>query len=262
MKTVFTPRFLNNAIRIINQVFLGLRPRLLQAYGNIHKNYKGDNSEVTYLDIYIENTLRQVLESFDSTIGFQGEETGMHGNPDVYWLTDPIDGTSLFIRGMPFCTNMIALINNGIPICSVIYNFVFDEFYHAVKGRGAFLNGEKISVADTQELSGAIFAIEVDVRRNNNRDYFANLWNHGANEISLFCAGYELAYVAAGKIAGRITKDAWAVPYDLAPGMLLVEEAGGYVSTPDGGPYTVDQLDVIVCTNLQLFEQLKRAKLF
>ena len=129
------------------------------------------------------------------------------------------------------------------------------------EGRGAFLNGQRIHVSPTQQLSGAVFAVEVDVRRNHNRDFFAMLWDSGAVHLNLVCAGYEFAHVAAGRIAGRLTKDAWAAPYDLAPGVLLVEEAGGYVATPDREPYTVDALNVVVCTNEQLFEQLKGAGL-
>jgi fructose-1,6-bisphosphatase/inositol monophosphatase family enzyme len=66
------------------------------------------------------------------------------------------------------------------------------------------------------------------------------------------CAGCEFAHVATGQIAGRITKDAWAAPYDLAPGAFLVEGAGGYVATPDRELYTVDALDVSVCANAPL----------
>ncbi len=262
MKPEFTDDFLDRALAVIRGVLNDVRPQLLQAYGNVSTRYKSDNSEVTELDIHVEEELRRALKGFDDTIGFQGEETGAHGNTSTYWLADPIDGTMMFVRGLPFCTNMIALIDEGRPLLSVIYNFVLDEWYHAVAGRGAFLNGQRLRVNHTQQqLSGAVFAVEVDVRRNRNRDFFAALWDRGATNMNLVCAGYEFALVAAGKIAGRITKDAWAAPHDLAPGVLLVEEAGGYVATPDRKPYTVEALDVIVCGNEPLFEQLKQAGL-
>ncbi len=261
MKPEFTEAFLDGALTVVRRVLQDVRPRLLQAYGNVSTRYKSDNSEVTELDIYVEEELKKALKGFDNAIGFQGEETGAHGNQSTYWLADPIDGTMMFIRGLPTCTNMIALIDEGRPVLSVIYNFVLDEWYHAVRGQGAFLNGQRIRVNQTPQLSGAVFAIEVDVRRNNNRDFFAALWDCGIANLNLVCAGYEFAHVAAGKIAGRITKDAWAAPHDLAPGALLVEEAGGYVATPNRASYTVDAPDVIVCTNAQLFEQLKQAGL-
>ncbi len=210
---------------------------------------------------YVEEELKKALLGFDGAIGFQGEETGAQGNPDTYWLADPIDGTIMFIRGLPTCTNMIALIDDGQPVLSVIYNFVLDEWYQAIAGQGAFLNGQPIRVSSTQQLSGAVFAAEVDVRRNDNRDFFATLWDCGVVNLNLVCAGYEFAHVATGKIAGRITKYAWAASYDLAPGVLLVQEAGGYVATPEREPYTVDALDVIACAHEQLFEQLKDAGL-
>lgn len=261
MKPEFTDVFLNRALTVIRSILDDVRPRLLQSYGNVESRYKSDNSEVTELDIYVEEALKKALQEFDNAIGFQGEETGVQGNPDTYWLADPIDGTIMFIRGLPTCTNMIALIDDGRPVLSVIYNFVLDEWYQAIAGRGAFLNGQRIRVSSTQQLSGAVFAVEVDVRRNNNRDFFATLWDCGAVNLNLVCAGYEFAHVATGKIAGRITKDAWAASYDLAPGALLVEEAGGYVATPDRKPYTVDELDVVVCAHEQLFEQLKESGL-
>ncbi len=261
MKPELTDVFLNEALTVIRGVLQSVRPRLLKAYGNVSMRFKSDNSEVTELDIYVEEELQRALAGFNDTIGFQGEETGAHGNTNTYWLTDPIDGTMMFIRGLPSCTNMIALIDEGKPQLSVIYNFVLDEWYQAVRGQGAFLNGQRIHVNQTQQLLGAVFAIEVDVRRNPNRDFFATLWDQGIANINLVCAGYEFAHVATGKIAGRITKDAWAAPHDLAPGALLVEEAGGYVATPDRQPYTVDALDVIVCANESLFTQLKQAGL-
>lgn len=263
MKSEFTEVFFERALTEIRRVLNDVRPQLLQAYGNVSTRYKNDNSEVTELDIHVEEELRRALQGFDGAIGFQGEETGAHGNADTYWLADPIDGTMMFIRGLPFCTNMIALIDEGRPLLSVIYNFVLDEWYHAVSGQGAFLNGQRLRVHPTQQLAGAVFAVEVDVRRNRNqnRDFFAALWDLGATNINLVCAGYEFAQVAAGKIAGRITKDAWAAPHDLAPGVLLAEEAGGYAVTPDRKPYTVDSKEVIVCANEPLFAQLKQAGL-
>ncbi len=262
MKPEFTDDFFTRALTEIRRVLDDVRPQLLQAYGNVSTRYKSDNSEVTELDLHVEEELKRTLKAFDGAIGFQGEETGVHGNTHTYWLTDPIDGTMMFVRGVPFCTNMIALIDEGRPLLSVIYNFVLDEWYQAVAGRGAFLNGQRLHVnALQQQLSGAVFAVEVDVRRNQNRDFFAVLWDCGVANMNLVCAGYEFAQVAAGKIAGRITKDAWAAPYDLAPGVLLVEEAGGYVATPNREPYTVEALDVIVCAHESLFAELVQAGL-
>ncbi|ETW97116.1 MAG: hypothetical protein ETSY1_23855 [Candidatus Entotheonella factor] len=261
MKPEFTNGFVDGALAVIRSVLQDVRPRLLQAYGNVDRRYKSDNSEVTELDIYVEEELKKALLGFDGAIGFQGEETGVQGNTQTYWLADPIDGTMMFVRGLPSCTNMIALVDEGRPVLSVIYNFALDEWYQAVAGQGAFLNGQRLRVSATQEVSGAVFAVEVDVRRNNNRDFFAKLWDCGASNLNLVCAGYEFAHVAAGRIAGRITQDAWAAPYDLAPGVLLVEEAGGYVATPDGAPYTVDALNVIACAHERLFDELKGAGL-
>jgi len=261
MKPELTDAFLDGALAAIRGVLQDVRPRLLQAYGNVSSRTKSDESEVTELDIYVEEELDKALRGYDSAVGFHGEETGTRGNAETYWLVDPIDGTMMFIRGLPSCTNMIALIDAGRPVLSVIYNFVLDEWYQAIAGRGAFLNGQRLRVSPSQQLLGAVFAIEVDVRRNNNRDFYAMLWDGGAAHINLVCAGYEFAHVASGKIAGRITKDGWAAPYDLAPGVLLVEEAGGYVATPAGAPYTVEALDVIACANAALFAQIKAAGL-
>jgi myo-inositol-1(or 4)-monophosphatase len=98
-------------------------------------------SAVTELDRSTEQFLAERLHKLYPEIEFFGEESGGNDKASQFWLVDPIDGTGNFIRGLPFCTTMIALIQEGQPVFSVIYNFMTKEIYSAEKGKGATLNG-------------------------------------------------------------------------------------------------------------------------
>lgn len=121
---------------------------------------------VTKWDVLVEKRLRDELAQFDSGIDFSGEETGVHEGQKIFWLVDPIDGTEAFIRGLPFCTNMLALIDNNQVVMSVIYNFTLDEFYVAIKGHGATCNGHAIRVSN-RPLSHAYVTLYGNVGMHN-----------------------------------------------------------------------------------------------
>lgn len=136
--------------QLVIDTFRSFRDTLIDAHGNIGHTHKSDYSQVTVLDIAVETDLKNKLSVAYPKIGFYGEETGQSGNSNTYWLVDPIDGTSSFVRGLPFCTNMAALIDDGEAIASVIYNFLTDDLYTANIGSGAFKNGERLQVNETR----------------------------------------------------------------------------------------------------------------
>jgi fructose-1,6-bisphosphatase/inositol monophosphatase family enzyme len=92
---------------------------------------------VTELDSKTEKALKERLAEYDEAIGFMGEEGGIAKQASTMWLVDPIDGTSHFTRGIPFCTTMIALVAEGVVVISVIYDFVRGDMYTAIRGQGA-----------------------------------------------------------------------------------------------------------------------------
>ena len=109
---------------------------LTKYFGNIEvtNNKSGRAVDVvTRLDRETENLLAEKLNKYDPTIGFCGEEFGQRQKSEKFWLVDPIDGTAHFVRGIPFCTSMIALVDRGEVVLSVIYNFVTKELFEAEK---------------------------------------------------------------------------------------------------------------------------------
>jgi len=201
------------------------------------------NSPVTALDMAAEAHLKQKLEAFDSSIAFVGEEQGGDRSATKFWLVDPIDGTDAFMRGLPHCTTMIALIEEGRPQFSAIYNFVQDELYYAEKGKGAYKNGERIYVSERQPPE-AMVGLESDMSKEKNVQIFTQL-RTTCSFFKTMTAGYEFSLVASGKIEGRICVDPFGEDYDFAPGALLVAEAGGVVANLGSSTYDYRNLNFI-----------------
>jgi len=207
------------------------REMLLPHYGSAEEvARKGTSAHnvVTALDIEVERFLADEVGKIDPDAEFSGEENGGGRDAKRFWLCDPIDGTALFIRGIPFCTVMLALIEEGRVNFSVIYDFVNDELYHAERGKGAFKNDEPIKVSD-RDAKDAYVAYETHINKKENMERFLRL-REKVGLVKYMCAGYEYALVASGKLEGRVNFDPWGHDWDYAPGSLLVEEAGGIVA--------------------------------
>ncbi len=209
---------------LVIDVFKGFREELLGVFGKGEHTSKSDGSPVTIYDVKVEEILCSKLAEAFPEIGFEGEETGITGNRDTYWLVDPIDGTSSFIRGLPFSTNMGALVHGGVVIAAVIYDFVNDVLYTALKGMGAFKNGEPIHL-DTTRLAGNLFIYSMAVKD------FSHI-KEALNELGMRtllpvgASGHAYAMLAEGKIDGIIILKKGHGLHDNAPGVLLAEEAG------------------------------------
>ncbi len=121
---------------------------LKKHFGNIkYLRFKSEDPTdgVTKLDQETEKFIEKELKKLYPSIGFKGEEYGKRLESERFWLADPIDGTGYFVRGIPGCTTMIALIENGEIKFSIIHDFIFDNLYYAQEGQGAFLNKKRIS---------------------------------------------------------------------------------------------------------------------
>lgn len=218
--------------RLVVEVFKGFRSELISAYGNIGYKYKADTTQVTELDIKVEQNLKHSLALAYPEFGFQGEETGKSGNSHQFWLVDPIDGTSSFIRGLPFCTNMAALIVDDQPVAAVIYDFIRDILYTALKGEGAYKNDQPIHVNDNRSAGNlSIYSLS-----GHRFDDLRTLMQ----AVGVKCyypvgaAGHEYVMLAEGKIDGVAVFNTKTSAHDNAPGLLLVTEAGGRVESFDG----------------------------
>lgn len=223
----------------------------LPHYGNVPFTCKDDKSYLTELDIAVERHLKEQLTLVDASIGFFGEETG--GNRDVerFWLCDPIDGTIPYVRGFPFCTTMLALVEDENITMSIIYDFVTDKLYVAKKGGGAYCNGEKISVSKRPVEQSYIFW-------ESRRKELAGVLQVKYEGLPKFmAAGSEFSAIASGRGEARITLDGFGTYYDYAPGALLVEEAGGIVRNIGSDTYDYKNFDFIAATP-QLIESLEK----
>ncbi len=190
---------------------------------------------VTELDIAVEIFVRDKLKLMYPDIPFVGEEFGGDRTANKFWLMDPIDGTGYYIRGLPFCTTMLALIDNGQVVFSAIYHFVNDDMYWAQKGGGAYKNEEKLQVSH-RRLKDSYISWETHLEKAENKEIWNNL-----QKLTIFskilASGWEFTMIAAGKIDARVTFDPYGTDYDFAPGSLLVSEAGGKVANISSNDY-------------------------
>jgi myo-inositol-1(or 4)-monophosphatase len=174
------------------------------------------------------------------------------------WVVDPLDGTTNFAHGVPFFAVSIALEEQNEPIVGVIYDPMHEELFAAVRGEGAWLNGQPICVSDVDELKRSLLATGFPTRsplRERNLDYMGRFLPLAQSLRRFGSAALGLAYVACGRLEGywELTLHRW----DLAAGILLVEEAGGRVSRPDGQPVGPSDREV-VASNGRIHEAMLR----
>jgi myo-inositol-1(or 4)-monophosphatase len=156
------------------------------------------------------------------------------------WVIDPLDGTTNYSRGLyPFCTS-IALYQGGAVHVGVVYDPIRNEMFAAERGRGATLNGKPIHVSTRSTLIDAVIGTEwaraIPIRRRTSA-VFARLLEHVMTGRASGSAAISLCSVAAGRLDGYIHLS--LAPWDVAAAALIVEEAGGNVTTPDGTPWDV-----------------------
>ena len=206
------------------------REMLLPHWGNVPERMKEGpaHSVVTELDLAVERYLAGEIKKIDPTAEFAGEEYGGGRDAERFWLCDPIDGTAHFVRGLPFCSVMLACIEGGRGNFSAIYDFVKDDMYHASRGKGAFRNAEPIHVSG-RPLENSYIALESQIDKPANNDLMRRMRKLSVL-FSSITSGYEFSLVASGKLEARACVDPWAKDWDVAPGSLLVEEAGGIVT--------------------------------
>jgi fructose-1,6-bisphosphatase/inositol monophosphatase family enzyme len=245
--------FLHTAEKSIRAALLELRPELLAAHGAIEHQHKEDKSVVTDLDVKVEQRLQEVCRTLDPRIAFSGEETGVDYEQKTFWLVDPIDGTESFIRGLPFSTNMIALIDNGKPVMGIIYNFFQDEYYLAIDGQGATKNGHDIHVSNRSfERAYVALAVGSAVPA----EFAPELRKRIAGLPKLHASGAEASMVARGSFDGTVAvgaKGAW----DHAAAAILMREAGARVENLHKKDYNYRDMRYVAANPL-IFDELKK----
>lgn len=231
--------------QLVINVFKDFRDELMQSYGRVAHISKGDGSPVTELDVKVEQAIKQRLAEAYPEIGFHGEETDdVAGTVDATWIVDPIDGTSSFIHGLPYCTNMAGLVVDGVTVASVIYQFATDDLYTAIRGEGAYKNGERIYVSNTELDNSIVFAGSFA---------YKNLYPIFADDkVGVYApvgaSGYEFICLAQGNIQAVTKLRCKSMMHDDVPGVLLVQEAGGVITSFEGESYTYETLSFVAAT--------------
>ena len=223
-----------------------IRPMILPFWGNAGKTTSKSASPVdcvTELDTAVELFMTSKLKELYPDIGFVGEEYGGDRTQSRYWLMDPIDGTAHFVRGLPFCTSMLALIEDGQVTFSVIYDFINDVMYWAQKGQGAFKDDVRLHVSN-RTLQEAYYSAEINLKNEDGLALFGRLFGNGII-VKTISAGWEFVMVAEGKLDARICVNPYGKDYDFAPGSLLVAEAGGIVRNIGSDAYDFQNLNFI-----------------
>lgn len=216
---------------------------LLNLLGKVRQiDYKGKNNLVTEADKMSEELIvRRIKEAYPSHDVF-AEESGRHSHDSRHlWLIDPLDGTTNYAHAYPFFAVSIAIETDGQVEAGLVYDPVKDEMFTAELGKGAFLNGLPIHVTDTVRLDeGHLctgFVHENTGMVEENLIHFANFIRASRAVRRDGSAALDLCYLACGRFDGF-----WELglnPWDTAAGVLIVEEAGGFVTDFSGGEYSI-----------------------
>ncbi len=208
---------------------------------------KSRDDFVTRVDVEVERTLREILLALPGS-AYLAEEEGGSTDADLLWVVDPLDGTNNFVYGFPCVAVSIALLVEGRPEVAVVDLPLLSERYRAVRGAGAFDHtGRRLQVRPSRGLAGALLATGFPFRRPEIRERyfraFHGMFPHVVDFRRAGAAAMDLAYVAAGIVSGFF--EMGLSPWDLAAGILLVEEAGGVVRNWDGGEDVLFRGDVL-----------------
>jgi len=231
---------------------------------NLQVSLKGPRNFVTAADRRAEEIVRQELGKARPDYGFLGEEGGARAGTDTShrWIVDPLDGTTNFLHGIPHFAVSIALERNGAIVAGVTYNPANDDLFVAERGKGAFLNDRRIRVAARKNLAEAVVACGLPHYGRGDlklaRHEIAAAQQHFAGLRRLGAATLDLAWIAAGRFDAYWERD--LSPWDIAAGLILVREAGGFVTDLEGGDETLTRGEVAAGNDTMHRELLRLLK--
>jgi myo-inositol-1(or 4)-monophosphatase len=243
--------------------------RLNRDFGEVEQlqvSLKGPGEFVSTADLQAERILKAELVRARPGYGLLFEEGGATegSDPQHRWIVDPLDGTTNFLHGIPHFAISIALERDGEIVAGLVYEPTRDEMFWAEKGAGAYLNDRRLRVSGRRQLADAVIGTGIPFGgRGDHPEYLATLARVMAATSGvrrLGAAALDLAYVAAGRYDGF-----WEFglfPWDIAAGLLLVREAGGFVSDLAGGQTMMTSGDVLAANghlHLPLAALLKEA---
>ncbi|MFM7674663.1 MAG: inositol monophosphatase family protein [Synechococcus sp.] len=238
-----------------------LARRAAEAGGTQLRRFEGQLSQirekgrsgdlVTEADVAAEAAVLALLESETPEIGILAEESGRRSRgSDLEWCVDPLDGTTNYAHGFPFYGTSVGLTWRGQPLVGALSAPGLDQNYWAAPGLGAWCNGQRLRVSGCSQLEDSLlvtgFAYDRHTRLDNNYAEFAWFTHRSRGVRRPGAAALDLAFVAAGRLDGYWERG--LSPWDLAAGVVLVEQAGGVVSAYDGGPLELASGRLIACS--------------
>ncbi|KAF0152032.1 MAG: Inositol-1-monophosphatase (IMPase) (Inositol-1-phosphatase) (I-1-Pase) [Ignavibacteria bacterium] len=197
---------------------------------------------VTEYDKRSEKTIIDFIKKEFPTHSVLAEESGSHQSSGEYlWVIDPLDGTTNFAHGLPIFSVSIGVLKKGEMVCGVIYDVMRDAMYTAEKGSGAFCNGRKLCVSTNDDLHKSVLVTGFPYNVHENPDFayerFTAFLRVARAVRRLGSAAIDMCYVAEGVFDGfwEVSLNAW----DMAAGIILVEEAGGKITDFAGNATTI-----------------------
>lgn len=222
---------------------------------NHEVNVKEGKSLVSALDLESERIIIEEIKKKFPEHNIVSEESQPEDNKSDYtWYIDPIDGTSNYLKGLDMFGVSIGMSYKGEMVLGVIYMPATNTLYVAEKGKGSYKNGKPIKVSDATDLVHAMIVLdssfdgrprEMKIRKNLEKVVFS--------DRMFGCAVYTLTHIAEGKMDASYVYS--TKPWDVAAGFILIEEAGGNITSPEGKPWTIKNQDFVV-SNGKLHKQL------
>ncbi|HXH72514.1 MAG TPA: inositol monophosphatase family protein [Mariprofundaceae bacterium] len=226
---------------------------------------KSDRDFVTDIDQRAEAMIIREIEQHYPDHGIVAEEAAKRKNPaaPVQWYIDPLDGTTNFIHGYPHFAVSIAAWKQGKPLLAVVHDPIRNETFEARSGSGAFLNRRRLRVGNESQLENALFASGLPSYQRESIDAFQQRMDRCMRYSDSYrrggSAALDLAYVAAGRLDAYW--EAGLQPWDIAAGILLVQEAGGMVTGMDGASVDLAVGDVLAANGKLHAEYVKLLKI-
>lgn len=254
------------------QIFLDIATEAALAAGAVLQGYLGKLEDaviekgrpgdlVTAADKASEAVVLEIMHRHFPQHSILAEESGKIGNQDneFLWAIDPLDGTTNYAHQYPFFAVSIGLLINGVPQVGVIYDPLHDELFRAAAGLGATRNRRPIKVSETSELSKSLlvsgFAYDRRETSDNNYAEFCHLTHLTQGVRRSGAASIDLAHVACGRVDGYWERG--LAPWDIAAGIILLQEAGGKITAYDGTEVQIDS-GRILATNGYIHNILSR----
>lgn len=212
---------------------------------------------VTEIDKAAEEVIIDVIKKAYPEHAILAEESGVTGKSDYVWIIDPIDGTTNFIHGLPHYAVSIALQHKGQVTQAVIFDPAKNELFTATRGRGAFLNEQRIRVTKRTNMRETLIGTGFPFRESDDLESYLRVFRNVSTKTAGLrrggAAALDMAYVAAGRLDAYWEKGIKA--WDIAAGSLLVLEAGGLVADMEGESDYL-QKGHVICGNPKIFAQL------